>query len=94
MTFESADIARFPCLALAIDACRAGHTYPAVLNAANEVAVQAFLAHQLSFIGIPEVIEGVVAQHQAITDATLEDILHVDREARQAAQAMIQSRQG
>ena len=93
MTFQTPDVSRFPCLSLAIAACRAGQTYPAALNAANEVAVQAFLAHQLPFLGIPQVIEAVVERHQAIADATLEEILQVDRASRKQAQAMLRKHQ-
>ncbi|MCW8892894.1 MAG: 1-deoxy-D-xylulose-5-phosphate reductoisomerase, partial [Deltaproteobacteria bacterium] len=63
LTFSQPDIQRFPCLRLAYEALALGGTVPAVLNAANEVAVEAFLQYQLSFLGIPQVIEKVMARH-------------------------------
>src|SRR3972149_7048205 len=62
LTFEKPDHARFPCIRLAYDALRAGGTAPAVLNAANEVAVDAFLAGRLRFTGIAPVIEETLAR--------------------------------
>ena len=60
LSFEAPDLARFPCLALAYEACRQGGTLPAVLNAANEVAVHAFLQHRLNFGHIHQVIDGTM----------------------------------
>ena len=83
--FQPPDHERFPCLQLAIEAVRCGGTMPAVLNAANEVAVQAFLEGSINFLAIPKVIETVMARHNV---AALEDIsvaLEADRWARDQA---------
>ncbi len=89
LTFEKPDIKRFPCLALAYAACEAGRTLPAVLNAANEVAVAAFLENRLSFIKIPQIIEKTMEHHVVVTDPTLSDILEADQWARKQAQNLI-----
>ncbi|MDE0207165.1 MAG: 1-deoxy-D-xylulose-5-phosphate reductoisomerase, partial [Candidatus Tectomicrobia bacterium] len=65
--FQRPDPERFPCLQLAIEAVRCGGTMPAVLNAANEVAVQAFLEGSINFLAIPKVIEAVMARHDVAT---------------------------
>jgi 1-deoxy-D-xylulose-5-phosphate reductoisomerase len=82
--FELADERRFPCLRLAREALRAGGTVPAVLNAANEVAVGAFLAGRLTFMGIPAVVEAAVAREAARehTLAVMEDALAADERGR------------
>ncbi|MGE5638674.1 MAG: 1-deoxy-D-xylulose-5-phosphate reductoisomerase [Clostridia bacterium] len=85
LSFEAPDEQRFPCLPLAYAALRAGGSAPAVLNAANEVAVEAFLARRLPFTSIARVIEGTLAQLGAGRAETLEDVLAADREARRAA---------
>jgi 1-deoxy-D-xylulose-5-phosphate reductoisomerase len=89
LTFEKPDIKKFPCLALAYAACEAGRTLPAVLNAANEVAVAAFLENRLSFIKIPQIIEKTMEHHVVVTDPTLNDILEADQWARKQAQNLI-----
>jgi len=91
LTFEKPDIKKFPCLALAYAACETGKTLPAVLNAANEVAVAAFLEEGISFIKIPEVIEKIMEHHTVVTDPTLSDILEADRWARKQAEDLIKS---
>ena len=85
LTFEPPDFERFPCLKLALDAGRRGGTAPAVLNAANEIAVQAFLSRQLNFLGIAAIVEGVLAQHQVNDKPNLKDILDADQWARATA---------
>ena len=90
LNFEAPDVVRFPCLALAYQALRAGGTAPAVLNAANEVAVAAFLDHQISFLAIPRLIEEVLAALPVSAIATLEDVLVADAAARAAAQEWMQ----
>jgi 1-deoxy-D-xylulose-5-phosphate reductoisomerase len=85
LDFCAPDLARFPSLALAQAAARAGGLMPAILNAANEVAVQAFLDRQLNFLDIPRVIEGVITQMSAGAIGSLEDVLAADAEARQRA---------
>ncbi|MCJ7830156.1 MAG: 1-deoxy-D-xylulose-5-phosphate reductoisomerase, partial [Desulfobacterales bacterium] len=70
-TFALPDFEKFPCLALAVQACESGGTLPAVLNAANEVAVNAFLAERLTFVGIARLIRRVMELHTVITGPTL-----------------------
>lgn len=82
LSFESPDSKRFPCLNLAYQALRIGGTMPAVLNAANEVAVQAFLEERLPFTRIAEVNERTMARHQVIAHPSLDEILEADRWAR------------
>jgi len=89
LTFEEPDLEKFPCLALAYRACETDGTLPAVLNAANEAAVEAFLGKRISFLKIPEVIRGTMEQHTVITDPTLQDILQADRWAREQARDLI-----
>lgn len=91
LTFEKPDKKKFPCLALAYVACETGRTLPAVLNAANEVAVAAFLENSISFIKIPEVIEKTMEHHAVVTDPTLSDILEADRWARKQAEDLIKA---
>ena len=89
LTFEKPDIKKFPCLALAYAACEAGRTLPAVLNAANEVAVAAFLENRLSFIKIHQIIEKTMEHHSVVTDPSLGDILEADQWARKQAEDLI-----
>jgi 1-deoxy-D-xylulose-5-phosphate reductoisomerase len=93
LTFEAPDLERFPCLALAGDAARAGGTAPAVLNAANEIAVAAFLGKRLNFAGIAGVIESVLQQHATGPLASLDDALAADAWARERALAALVTRQ-
>lgn len=86
LTFEAPDHERFPCLGLAQQAARAGGTAPALLNAANEVAVAAFLARRLNFGAISVVIEGVLDRVATSTVRQLDDVLAADAEARRAAE--------
>jgi 1-deoxy-D-xylulose-5-phosphate reductoisomerase len=85
LSFEKPDTARFPCLALAYSALRAGGTAPAILNAANEVAVAAFLDGKLRYTAIPEVIAHALEQVPGIPADALETVLEADRAARNAA---------
>ena len=85
LTFELADPARFPCLRLAYEALQAGGTAPAILNAANEVAVEAFLGGRLPFTAIPRVVEETLAALPAEAADDLEAILAADRDARRKA---------
>jgi 1-deoxy-D-xylulose-5-phosphate reductoisomerase len=89
MNFVAPDFERFPCLALAYQALRAAGTAPAVLNAANEVAVAAFLDKQISFLSIPRVIEAVLDELPVSIVGCLDDVLGADAEARRAAQQQI-----
>jgi 1-deoxy-D-xylulose-5-phosphate reductoisomerase len=76
---------KFPCLALAFQACQTGGTLPAVLNAANEAAVYAFLAHRIGFADIPAIIRSTMEQHAIVENPTLSDILEADAWARKEA---------
>lgn len=89
LTFEPPDLERFPCLGLAFEACRAGGTLPAVLNAANEVAVAAFLANRLGFTGIHKVIQATMEAHANATAPDMETIIAADRWARGVAANLI-----
>jgi 1-deoxy-D-xylulose-5-phosphate reductoisomerase len=89
LTFEQPDLEKFPCLALAYKACEIGGTCPAVLNAANEVAVHAFLEKQISFLNIPEINKEIMARHSAVANPALSDILEADRWARDQAEQVI-----
>ncbi|MBI4353911.1 MAG: 1-deoxy-D-xylulose-5-phosphate reductoisomerase [Candidatus Omnitrophica bacterium] len=86
LTFCEPDLERFPCLRLALEAARRGDSACAVLSAANEVAVRAYLDEELAFGEIARVIEETLAQHQAASMQTFDDILVVDAWARQTAQ--------
>jgi 1-deoxy-D-xylulose-5-phosphate reductoisomerase len=85
LSFERPDAQRFPCLGLAYAALREGGTAPAILNAANEVAVAAFLDGQLRYTAIPQVIEQVLTRVPATDADSLETVLEADRGARRAA---------
>jgi 1-deoxy-D-xylulose-5-phosphate reductoisomerase len=85
LDFEAPDTVRFPALALARAAAEAGGTAPSVLNAANEVAVSAFLAGRLGFLEIPRVIESVLGRHVHRPASSLDEVLEADRWAREMA---------
>jgi 1-deoxy-D-xylulose-5-phosphate reductoisomerase len=85
LTFEPADTETFPCLELAYRAGRAGGTLPAVLNAANEIAVEAFLAGRLPFIAIPAVVEASIDAHTPTAADDLDTIESADAWAREYA---------
>jgi 1-deoxy-D-xylulose-5-phosphate reductoisomerase len=86
LTFEAVDVEAFPCLRLAREAARAGGTAPCVLNAANEIAVHAFLAGRLPFLGIAEVIERTLDTLGAAPVRAFESLYEADREARAVAE--------
>jgi 1-deoxy-D-xylulose-5-phosphate reductoisomerase len=90
LTFEAPDFARFRALALAYDVLAAGGTAPAIFNAANEVAVAAFLHGALPFVRITDVIETALARVPVAAAASVEDILEADRRAREVAAANIE----
>jgi 1-deoxy-D-xylulose-5-phosphate reductoisomerase len=85
LTFLEPDRARFPCLGLAFAALQAGGTMPAVLNAANEVAVEAFLAGRIPFLAIGAVVEETLGRHRSSPAVDVEVILSADRWAREEA---------
>jgi 1-deoxy-D-xylulose-5-phosphate reductoisomerase len=90
LTFEPPDTDAFPCLRLAREAAAAGGTAPCVLNAANEVAVSAFLEDELSFLGIAEVIERALEQLPAEPVRHFSDLYRADAAARQLARALVE----
>ncbi len=87
LSFEEPDAAAFPCLRLAREAGEAGGMAPCVLNAANEVAVGAFLAGEIAFTGIPALVERVLESVPAAPPAHFADLFECDREARLRAEA-------
>ena len=94
MTFEPVDRSRFPSLDLAYSAGRSGATYPAALNAANEVAVQAFIAGKIAFADIPATVETVVDTHEPGDATSLDDVVAADAAARDAADRIVEERVG
>jgi 1-deoxy-D-xylulose-5-phosphate reductoisomerase len=94
LDFESPDHGKFPSLGLARAAARAGGTAPALLNAANEVAVQAFLDRRLNFAGISTVIDQVLQRLASSPVKALGDVLDADAAARRLAVALIEPAQG
>jgi 1-deoxy-D-xylulose-5-phosphate reductoisomerase len=91
LDFEQPDLYRFPCLRLAYEAIRAGGTASAVLNAANEVAVTAFLEKRLPFPGIARIVEAVLGDVPVHNADTLDSIFQADKTARAMAQEKIGS---
>ncbi|HXR38748.1 MAG TPA: 1-deoxy-D-xylulose-5-phosphate reductoisomerase [Terracidiphilus sp.] len=89
LEFEQPDFERFPCLRLAFEAAEKGGSHCIALNAADEVAVEAFLARRIPFLGIPRTIEKVLAVTPEAHPATIAEVLATDREARQTASALL-----
>jgi 1-deoxy-D-xylulose-5-phosphate reductoisomerase len=89
LSFEPVDLSRFPCLSLSYQALSAGGLAPTILNAANEVAVDAFLNHGIRFTQIAELVERVLNQAQATGAMSLDGILEADNLARVHAQTMV-----
>jgi 1-deoxy-D-xylulose-5-phosphate reductoisomerase len=91
LTFEEPDLDRFPCLAYAFEALEAGGTMPAVVSAANEVAVKYFLDEKIGYNAIAGVIHATMAAHTPSPIKTIEDALTADLWARQEAERIIGS---
>jgi 1-deoxy-D-xylulose-5-phosphate reductoisomerase len=89
LTFEQPDLDKFPCLRLAIEAGKSGGTCPAVLGAADEVAVELFLSQHIQFVDIAHLTERVIEQHQAIAHPGLEEIMAADAWARERALKLV-----
>ncbi len=89
LTFEKPDLKKFPSLALALDVARIGGTLPAVLNAADEVAVESFLNGRIRFTQVYDVVAEVVADHQSALYSTVEEVLQADQWARERAVEII-----
>lgn len=90
LTFDPPKKDLFPCLQLAYDALMVGGTMPAVLNAANEVAVDAFLKKQITFLQIPQIIHEVMARHICINRPSLDEIIGIDEWARVMSRQEVQ----
>ncbi|MCY3636984.1 MAG: 1-deoxy-D-xylulose-5-phosphate reductoisomerase [bacterium] len=89
LDFESPDTEAFPCLELAYAAGRMGETAPALLNATNEVAVQAFLDERIRWTAIPEILEKVLGDHDGTEADSLEAVMEIDAKARTEAEQVI-----
>ncbi len=87
--FEQPDLARFPCLRLAYEAAAQGGAHPIALNAADEIAVDAFLARRIAFPGIAGTIERVLEQTPAMRPASIAEVLAIDAQARERARAVL-----
>jgi 1-deoxy-D-xylulose-5-phosphate reductoisomerase len=81
-TFQTPETKKFPCLALAFEACKIGGTLPAVMNAANEIAVEAFLNKAISFVEISEMIRKTMDKHTPVFNPDLSEIIEADQVAR------------
>ena len=88
LTFEPVDYDRFPCLRLAMEAIKEGGLAPAILNAANEVAVERFLNKEISYVQIPEVIESCLGRLNNSGSISLESLKNIDNEARNLAKTI------
>jgi 1-deoxy-D-xylulose-5-phosphate reductoisomerase len=91
LAFEPPDLVTFRCLALAFEALRAGGDAPAILNAANEIAVEAFLAGALPFLSIADVVEAVLAELPAQAVVDVQSLCERDRGAREAARRVLRN---
>lgn len=89
LTFETLNYSMFPCLQLALDAGKRGGTYPAVLCAADEIAVQLFLEQRIDFPQIAEIIFKTISSHHGIGNPTIDDILAADQWARDTASNLV-----
>lgn len=90
LTFEAPDLNKFPCLRLAMEACAAGGTMPAVLNAANEMAVYAFLDGKIGFTAIAQLIGRIMEEHQRIPNPSLDEIIDADGWARRESERFME----
>ncbi|OGN96339.1 MAG: 1-deoxy-D-xylulose-5-phosphate reductoisomerase [Chloroflexi bacterium RBG_13_51_36] len=90
LSFEPVDYDRFPCLKLAVEAGKSGGTYPAVLCAADEIAVDLFLSRRISFTDIGKIVQETLERHQNITQPSLEEILAADNWARECVMHLCQ----
>jgi 1-deoxy-D-xylulose-5-phosphate reductoisomerase len=89
LTFDPPDVDKFPSLTFAFEACKQKGTLPAVMNAANEVAVQAFLAQRIGFLGIFNIISSTMGRHRRIDNPDLSGIIEADHWARETAKSLI-----
>jgi 1-deoxy-D-xylulose-5-phosphate reductoisomerase len=91
LDFEAPDLIRFPALRIAREAMVAGGARPAILNAANEIAVAAFLAKSIRFGAIAAIVAGTLERYDPLAPTSLEDVLNIDAEARRVAHIVIES---
>ncbi|MBF0411347.1 MAG: 1-deoxy-D-xylulose-5-phosphate reductoisomerase [Desulfamplus sp.] len=91
LMFEKPDREKFPSLQFAVEACQEGGTLPAVMNAANEIAVNAFLNYQIGFLSIFKIIEKTMKMHKTIVDYTLDDVIAADKWAREMAVSFVET---
>jgi 1-deoxy-D-xylulose-5-phosphate reductoisomerase len=89
LTFREPDLKKFPCLALALEACKIGMTMPAVLSAANEAAVAAFLDGRVGFRRIGDVVQQTMREHEPVSNPGLTDVLEAAAWARRMAEEII-----
>ncbi|UCD35087.1 MAG: 1-deoxy-D-xylulose-5-phosphate reductoisomerase [Nitrospiraceae bacterium] len=89
LTFREPDREKYPCLALTFEALRGGGTMPCVLNAANEIAVEAFLNEEISFMDIPRVVSETMAGHRPGSGETIDDVMHASEWAMKRAAEII-----
>jgi 1-deoxy-D-xylulose-5-phosphate reductoisomerase len=89
LDFEQPDMERFPCLRLSYEAAAKGGAHCIALNAADEIAVEAFLERKIPFMGIPRTIEKVLAATPEAHPATIGEVLAADSEARERARELI-----
>lgn len=94
LTFEEPDMKKYPSLSLTFDALRAGGTMPCVLNAANEIAVDAFLEEKIPFTGISSVVSDTMAEHEVLSGETIEEVINVSNWARRKTLEIIDIRNG
>ena len=92
LTFSLPDPERFPCLRLAYRSIEIGETMPAILNATNEIAVNAFLEGSLKFTDVPLLLQRVMEEHEVKSAHTIEDILRADQWARERSKAILEGR--
>ena len=90
LNFSKPDVEKFPCLRLAYEAAEAGPSACIALNAADEIAVAAFLLGEIPFMGIPRTIDKVLAETPAARPASIDEVLAADKHARELARAAIE----
>jgi 1-deoxy-D-xylulose-5-phosphate reductoisomerase len=91
LSFNEPDLARFPCLSLAFAAAKVGGTAPTILNAANEIAVAAFLDEGMPYLQIPKVVEKTLSAMPVSDAGSIESILGIDAQARAVARDFIKT---
>ena len=92
LTFHNPDTDKFPCLNLAVTAGKTGGSMPTVMNAANEIAVQAFLDEKIGFMDIPALVDKVMQQHVAVPIESFEQLLAIDRESRIISEKIVNAK--